>query len=186
MARFVFHLFTAISLIFFLAICGLWIGNIRSHGVAYFPVSPGHDQFAIFSEFGSLELLIKENVPIAHPFVDWWDPLPKGWGIDQFKEGWRWHSSYGFGRMTGMVDDDSSVHPPIVVPMTEYLIPDWFLIAIFAILPAISLLFRLRFRHRIRSGCCPVCGYDLRATPDRCPECGTSPNPPSRLAESTN
>ena len=51
-------------------------------------------------------------------------------------------------------------------------IPHWFLALLFAILPALHLRSMLRSRRLHRLGHCPRCGYDLRATPDRCPECG--------------
>jgi hypothetical protein len=54
-------------------------------------------------------------------------------------------------------------------------VPHWLVLVATAVAPTWWLA-RLRSRvRRKRRGLCPRCGYDLRATPGRCPECGTFP-----------
>jgi hypothetical protein len=55
----------------------------------------------------------------------------------------------------------------------DVIFPHGLLVALTAALP-LSMVIR-RFRRRRAPGCCMTCGYDLRATPDRCPECGAVP-----------
>jgi hypothetical protein len=71
--------------------------------------------------------------------------------------------------------------PGVVVHVHEsYIesgIPLWLLIAVTAVLPlrwAVRFLARWRAKRQ-RPGICRRCGYDLRATPERCPECGAAP-----------
>jgi hypothetical protein len=60
--------------------------------------------------------------------------------------------------------------------------------AALAVLPCVWVLSRasssVRRLARLWSGFCPACGYDLRASPDRCPECGAVPAAvPSKVTE---
>jgi len=51
----------------------------------------------------------------------------------------------------------------------------WLLFALLAVLPSLHVSSTIRSLGRRRAGHCRRCGYDLRATPDRCPECGAVP-----------
>jgi hypothetical protein len=50
-------------------------------------------------------------------------------------------------------------------------VPIW----LFIVVSAGTCVFYIRKRPQVRAGFCRRCGYDLRATPQRCPECGATP-----------
>jgi hypothetical protein len=59
--------------------------------------------------------------------------------------------------------------------MRRFALPIWFVAVLFALLPmraAFLMVRSTRRRRRVAKGCCENCGYDLRGSSDRCPECG--------------
>jgi hypothetical protein len=54
------------------------------------------------------------------------------------------------------------------------MMPAWFVALVLA---APSAIWLVRSKRMHVAGFCRKCGYDMRATPDRCPECGTAVRP---------
>jgi hypothetical protein len=84
----------------------------------------------------------------------------------RFPLGFMWHE----------VEESSSIFGKPTESWIECIfIPYWFFAVTTIPLPLIWARRRRRERSLRQQGRCPVCGYDLRATPHRCPECGTVP-----------
>jgi hypothetical protein len=57
----------------------------------------------------------------------------------------------------------------------ELALPNVLALPLLRVLPFAYLRRAKRDDRAARAGRCAACGYDLRATPDRCPECGVTP-----------
>jgi hypothetical protein len=122
------------------------------------------------SGFGSMHLgHLKYDAPtgtIGKPGWKYHQPNPSNLSPEWIPRG-RAHNLYRFD--AGRERDPSQ-------DVTSVTFPHWCAAALSGLWPGVRLWRRRRRRHS-PEGHCPTCGYDLRATPEQCPECGTLPVP---------
>ena len=164
--RRLFTLLSALSLLLCIAVCVLWVRSYRTVDMLHVRTAGRISHVSPYG--GSLWLgtwLRRDHDPSS--LTTGYRPFPAA-GNDVIWEGYRQRPH---ARLLGF----HYLAEHAELPSYRLLIvPGWFALTLTAAAPAFWLYGRLRSRARSRRGFCPSCGYDLRATPDRCPECGTA------------
>jgi hypothetical protein len=178
--RHLFNLLTALSLLLCVAAVAVWAYNLDET----FALSLSNRfNVTLRSHRGGWVVLTGVSNPqrVRHLFSKT--------GRDSSVAEWQWHDRkppgeppYRFKHGTVVVPlppkGDSTVFSGWAAPLPalEIATPTWPVVAVTAVLPAAWLARHAfhqarRFRRR-RSGECVACGYDLRGSSGRCPECG--------------
>jgi hypothetical protein len=172
--RRVFNAIAILSLVFCLAMAALWARSFWYSDLTGHANSAG--SWYVASWTGTL-LLHTDNNPEGGSGLLYSQKLT-GVESDSFRNISRlgfvdYKEAYGSHRLDVWPPPGPNV--PAIIHSRYIRIPDWFLVAVFAVAPIIYFILIILLRRRITTGCCLRCGYDLRATPDRCPECGAVP-----------
>jgi hypothetical protein len=164
--RIIFTGLTVLSLLLCVATVVLWV---RSYW-RYERISLITDDSATFRSVAVLKGRIECDVEhVDFPKHLWQHAPPLRYVTDAaFDTSRLSHTFIGFGW------GRQPTPPPFIGVAAQFSIPDAYLTAIFAALPAIRIYRHFRRRYRVLPGHCLKCSYDLRGTPERCPECGTA------------
>jgi hypothetical protein len=168
MPRRVFTLLSALSLLLCVATCVLWVRSKsdRVRQCDNWIVATARSEYWVIVQPGRFVIDRKAVRRIGDSIE--YDRAPNF--LDDFR-GWTHHgvdpnlsrSSLWFGY--GQCSTDAGTTAWAVA------IPCWSMAGIFAVFPLMWVKRHWQGRGR-SAGMCPSCGYDLRATPERCPECG--------------
>jgi hypothetical protein len=169
MIRRLFNLVTIVLMLLFVAAVVLWV---RSH----FVFDDGHllvgdRSLGVGSFRGEISLSQVDAGPLARHFTTEWRTTPIA-KIDQSQE--RLSAQCQWRLLGAGVGTHVFWAGEPLKPLTNrvLVLPYWLLAVVTSAPPAMRAIRLLRTRRRLIHSLCPHCGYDLRATPDRCPECG--------------
>lgn len=168
MKNFLVNLLTFLSLLLCVVVLALWGRSYRGCDALVRPAGPG-DRVCVTSEFGLL--VFEVEGPVRGRVRQGWEyfktPMPRRW---PFRAG-----RFGFEAYRGEVTHFVRLPPSTVHGVA---VPHWSAALALSVLPAAWLVrwrARAAARRRAEAGLCARCGYDLRATTGRCPECGQVP-----------
>ena len=193
--RRLFTILSALSLLLFVAVVVLWVRSYKVNDT--FGWYSDHwaasgvrlSAWGVTSDSGGLALFRLRRWTTFPPYMrDMADAVPSFRGFNHIRENpvaYPYMHDYGGRAWLGFGLFKSPKASPIlhalpwVPPLTDddrfLVLPFWSAAVVAGLLPILALGRCVRGQLRRFRGGCPSCGYDMRATPGRCPECGNVP-----------
>ena len=168
MPRRLFTLFSAASLLLFLSLLVMW-NRSRRHQDELCTLTLGTHFTQVHSLHGAFHLYWTWNMP-QNP-----DDYRAHWEKSTMADMLRTWDGFGVCPSLCLQLPVVKHFPPgrTHVGSSQCLLPYWLPATATLILPAVGFLRITHHCRRQKLGLCPTCSYDLRASKDICPECGS-------------